>query len=133
VARGIVGPVAIATVLVSVIAGMKPVNVLSYYGSIATYGFIVGYLVISLAAAAYLRRLGELRPIHLVPSVLGALAMGVVLYYSLYPVPPYPFNVFPYVFVGLLVPGMIWYFLLRSRHPEVTAAAGSLSEGLHTN
>jgi amino acid transporter len=131
-ALGIIGVVVTGTVVVSLLAGLTPIDILGYYGSIATYGFIVGYLVISLAAAAYLKRLGEFRPPHLVPALLGALAMGAVLYYSVYPVPAYPYNIFPYVFLALLVPGMIWYFLLRSQHPEITDAAGSLSEGLHT-
>jgi peptidoglycan/LPS O-acetylase OafA/YrhL len=86
---------------------------------------------VSLAAVGYLRRLGEFKPVHLVPSLLGAAAMATVLYYSVHPVPDYPFNIFPYVFLGLLVPGMIAYFVLRARRPEVAAAVGTLSEGLH--
>ena len=127
----VVGVFTTATVVVSQLAGLTPVDILGYYGSIATYGFIVAYLVVSLAAVGYLRRLGEFKPIHLVPSLLGAAAMGAVLYYSVHPVPDYPFNIFPYVFLGLLVPGMIAYFVLRSRRPEVAAAVGTLSEGLH--
>jgi amino acid transporter len=127
----VVGVFTTATVVVSQIAGLTPVDILGYYGSIATYGFIVAYLVVSLAAVGYLRRLGEFKPFHLVPSLLGAAAMGAVLYYSVHPVPDYPFNIFPYVFLGLLVPGMIAYFVLRARRPEVAAAVGTLSEGLH--
>src|SRR4051794_41060862 len=127
----VVGVFTTATVVVSQIAGLTPVDILGYYGSIATYGFIVAYLVVSLAAVGYLRRLGEFKPIHLVPSLLGAAAMGAVLYYSVHPVPDYPFNIFPYIFLGLLVPGMIAFFVLRARRPEVAAAVGTLSEGLH--
>src|SRR3954470_6719884 len=127
----IVGVFTTFTVVVSQIAGLTPVDILGYYGSIATYGFIVAYLVVSLAAVGYLRRLGEFKPIHLVPSLLGALAMGTVLYYSVHPVPDYPFNIFPYVFLGLLVPGMIAYLVLRRIRPEVAAAVGTLSDGLH--
>jgi hypothetical protein len=118
-------------VLISEIAGLTPVDILGYYGSIATYGFIVAYLIVSLAAAGYLRRLGVLKPIHLVPSILGAAAMATVLYYSVHPVPDYPYNIFPYVFLGLLVPGMGAYLILRKRRPEVARAVGTLSEGLH--
>jgi amino acid transporter len=127
----LIGGLVTATVVVSQIAGLTPVDILGYYGSIATYGFIVAYLVVSLAAAGYLRRLGEFKPVHLIPSLLGALAMGTVLYYSLHPVPDYPYNIFPYVFLGLLVPGMIAYFVLRRTRPEVAAAVGTLSDGLH--
>ena len=127
----LIGSVVTGTVVISQIAGLTPIDILGYYGSIATYGFIVAYLVVSLAAAGYLRRLGEFKPVHLVPSLLGALAMATVLYYSLHPVPDYPYNIFPYVFLGLLVPGMIAYFVLRRIRPEVAAAVGTLSEGLH--
>jgi amino acid transporter len=127
----VIGVFVTGTVVVSQIAGLTPIDILGYYGSIATYGFIVAYLVVSLAAIGYLRRLGEFKPIHLVPSLLGAAAMATVLYYSLHPVPDYPYNIFPYVFLGLLVPGMIAFFFLRARRPEVAAAVGTLSEGLH--
>jgi amino acid transporter len=127
----VVGAVVTGTVVISELAGLTPVDILGYYGSIATYGFIVAYLVVSLAAAGYLRRLGALKPVHLVPSILGAGAMATVLYYSVHPVPDYPYNIFPYVFLGLLVPGMGAYLVLRKRKPDVARAVGTLSEGLH--
>src|SRR4051794_36290577 len=127
----LVGTGVTGAVVISEIAGLTPVDILGYYGSIATYGFIVAYLIVSLAAAGYLRRLGVLKPIHLVPSILGAAAMATVLYYSVHPVPDYPYNIFPYVFLGLLVPGLCAYLVLRRRDPEAARAVGSLSEGLH--
>ena len=130
VALLLVGAVVTGTVVISELAGLTPVDILGYYGSIATYGFIVAYLVVSLAAAGFLRRRGELRAIHLVPSLIGAVAMGVVLYYSVIPVPAYPYNIFPYVFLGLLVPGLAAYLILRQRRPEIAAAVGSANEGL---
>ena len=48
----VVGVFVTVTVVVSQIAGLTPVDILGYYGSIATYGFIVAYLVVSLAASA---------------------------------------------------------------------------------
>jgi amino acid transporter len=132
VALLLVGVVATGAVVIAQIAGLTPVDILGYFGSIATYGFIVAYLIVSLAAAGYLRRLGQLKPIHLVPSLIGAIAMGTVLYYSVHPVPDYPYNIFPYVFLALLIPGMAAFLVLRSRRPEVAAAVGSVSEGLHT-
>lgn len=131
VALLLVGGLVTGTVVVSQIAGLTPVDILGYYGSIATYGFIVAYLIVSIAAAGYLRRLGQLRPVHLVPSLIGAVAMGAVLYYSVLPVPAYPYNIFPYVFLALLVPGVGAYLVLRSRNPRAAAAVGTHSEGLH--
>ncbi|MFZ1996004.1 MAG: APC family permease [Solirubrobacteraceae bacterium] len=130
VALGVVGAVVTGTVVISEIAGLTPVDILGYYGSIATYGFIVAYLVISLAALGFLHRRHELRPLHFVPALIGAVAMGAVLYYSVIPVPAYPYNIFPYVFLGLLVPGIAAYLVLRARRPEVAKLVGSTVEEL---
>jgi amino acid transporter len=126
----LVGVVVTGTVMISEIAGLTPVDILGYYGSIATYGFIVAYLVISLAALGFLRRRNELRPLHFVPALIGAVAMGAVLYYSVIPVPAYPYNIFPYVFLGLLVPGTAAYLVLRARRPELAKQVGSTAEEL---
>src|SRR3954451_3500931 len=90
----LVGTGVTGAVVISEIAGLTPVDILGYYGSIATYGFIVAYLVVSLAPVDSRRRLGESKPVHLIPSLLGAAAMATVLYYSVHPVPDYPFNIF---------------------------------------
>lgn len=126
----VVGVFVTGAVAISEIAGLTPVDILGYYGSIATYGFIVAYLVISLAALGFLRRRGELRPVHFVPALVGAVAMGVVLYYSVVPVPAYPYNIFPYVFLGLLVPGVAAYLVLRVRKPQIAAGVGKSAEEL---
>jgi len=126
----VVGVFVTGAVMISEIAGLTPVDILGYYGSIATYGFIVAYLIISLAALGFLHRRGELRPIHFVPALVGAVAMGAVLYYSVIPVPAYPYNIFPYVFLGLLVPGLTAYLVLRARKPQIAAAVGKSAEEL---
>jgi hypothetical protein len=34
---------------------------------------------------------------------------------SVYPVPSWPVNIFPYIFVGYLLIGMTWFMMLRRR------------------
>src|SRR3954469_10598520 len=65
----VVGVFTTATVVVSQIAGVRPVDILGYCGSIATYGLIGAYPGVSLAAVGYLRRLGDFKPVHLIPSL----------------------------------------------------------------
>jgi amino acid transporter len=82
-------------------------------GSIATYGFLVSYLLVSLAAPFYLRRNGLLKWHHVVSSGLAIVLLGVVLFGAVYPIPAWPFNVLPYVFLGLLGLGVAYFLLLR--------------------
>ena len=56
-----------------------------------------------------------------------------VLYYSVHPVPDYPYNIFPYVFLGAARAGHDRVLRPALAPPEVAAAVGTLSEGLHTD
>lgn len=87
-------------------------------GSIATYGFLVSYLLVSLGAPFYLRRQGLLRWYHLISSVIALALLGVVLFGTVYPVPAWPYNILPYVFLALLALGVAYFLLLRLVAPE---------------
>jgi len=45
-----------------------------------------------------------------------------VIYGSVYPVPAYPFNILPYLFLGYMVLGGIWFAVLKSKSPQVLAS-----------
>ena len=65
------------------------------------------YFLISIAAPVYLakegRRAGRavLRPRNVVITVLACLCLLVPTVGSFYPVPPFPVNIFPYIFRGV--------------------------------
>ena len=37
---------------------------------------------------------------------------------SLYPVPAYPLNLLPYIFLAYLAVGVAWFFILKFRAPQ---------------
>lgn len=91
-------------------------------GSIATYGFLVSYFLVTLAAPLYLRRKGELRAHHVVSSVAALVLLAVVLVGTVYPVPAWPYNILPYVFLALLSVGVGYFLLQRLIAPDALAA-----------
>lgn len=82
-------------------------------GTIATYGFLVSYLLVSLGAPFYLRRAGRLSWYHIASSALAILLLAGVLFGAVYPVPAWPYNLLPYAFLGLLGVGVLYFILLR--------------------
>lgn len=50
---------------------------------------------------------------------------------SLFPVPPAPYNVFPCLFLIYLVIGVVWFFILRLRSPEIIRSMEADIEALH--
>ena len=48
--------------------------------------------------------------------------MAFVIFGSLYPVPPWPYNVLPYLFAAFLACGAVWYAIVATRTPNALLA-----------
>ncbi|HEY9642667.1 MAG TPA: APC family permease [Coleofasciculaceae cyanobacterium] len=121
-------------------AGVKVLDIYAYTGTIATYGFLVAYILISIAAPVYLKREHQLQFKDILYSVLAIGFMiipvlgsvGIPGESSIFPVPPAPYNAFPYLFLVYLAIGAVWFFMLRSRSPEIIQAMEEDIEASHT-
>ncbi len=97
--------------------GMESMDVYGVGGTVATFGFLTAYLLVSIAAPMYLRSRRRLKTRDVVISVMAVAAMSVALLGSLYPVPPPPYSALPYVYVGLLAAGCLWSLVWTARSP----------------
>jgi amino acid transporter len=116
----------VRAVLVTGIATLVPVAVLAarkasglevygWMGSLATYGFIVAYALVCVAVPRYLRDRGvRWAGARIVPWLAFA-GMLLALVGNLYPVPRGPYGKLPYVYLGYLAVGMLWFFLASRR------------------
>lgn len=120
--------------------GIKPLDILLYLATIATYGFLLAYILVAIAAPVYLHRLGQLRPLDVLFSVLAVVFMiipvigstGIPGKDSMFPVPDPPYNVFPYLFLMYLVVGGGWFLMLRLHSPEIIEDMERDIEAIHT-
>lgn len=99
--------------------GVGPFDIYGWVGAVATYGFIVTYIVISIAAPVQLYKLGELSIGAVVISALAIITMVTALVGNVYPVPPAPYNWLPYLFLGYLVAGWVWFTVAKGRTTKV--------------
>ncbi len=104
-------------VLCAAFSGNAELDTFGWYGTLASYGFIVVYGLCSVAAPVYLRKTGELTAGTIAFGATGAVLMLLALLGSLYPVPAYPLNLLPYIFVVYMGLGAAWFFVLRSTSP----------------
>ncbi|MHB8247477.1 MAG: APC family permease [Acidithiobacillus sp.] len=122
----------IAILISSVIALVVPLSMLSegplntfgITGTFATFGFIFAYLLISLAAPIYLYKNNALKARNIVFGFLGGIFMVGAFFGSIYPVPSYPYNVLPYLFLAYLGIGVAWLYMLKIRAPQVLIKMG---------
>lgn len=97
-----------------------------YGGYVATWGFLVSYLLVVIATPIWLYRIKALTPFRAIVSGLTLLALGDVIVSNVYPVPEYPYNILPFVFLGILALGLGWYAHLRHNRPEIADRVGTI-------
>jgi amino acid transporter len=111
----------IAAFLPAGIMTLRGVNLFDIYGlvgTLATFGFVTAYILVSAAAPLYLRSQGRLTTGAIGISILAVLAMAAALLGSLYPVPRSPYSLLPYLYVGLLLSGFAWSMIWSGRSPS---------------
>jgi amino acid transporter len=88
-------------------------------GTLAAFGFLTAYFLISIAAPAFLKKRGELKLGHVAIAVAAFLCLLVPTIGTFYPVPPWPMKIFPFIFLAYMVLGGIWFFVANKQRPGV--------------
>jgi hypothetical protein len=99
-----------------------PLTTFGDAGTLAAFGFLLAYFLISIAAPMYLRRRGELTSKNIAITVLALLALLVPTVGSFYPLPPVPVRYFPYYFLAYMLIGVAWLTVLHRRDKTVLPA-----------
>ncbi|MFO1061887.1 MAG: APC family permease [Dongiaceae bacterium] len=118
VAATIVSIVALVLALALTLWGYAILDAYGILGSIATYGFLVAYGMVTIGAPVFLGRRRELRPGHVISALVALVLLGLTLFGTVYPVPAWPYNILPYVFLALLVVGIGYFLALRVFRPD---------------
>jgi amino acid transporter len=100
----------------------NPLTAFGDAGTLAAFGFLVAYYLITVAAPAYLKKVGELRRSHVVLAVVALIFLLVPTVGSFYPLPPYPVVLFPYIFMGWMALGGAWLYVVNRRQPGILSA-----------
>jgi len=90
-----------------------------YMGSLATYGFITVYALVAIALPLHLRRQQQMSPAIVALASSSVLAMLLVLAGTLYPVPDWPFNWLPYLYLLYLALGVGWHIFSKQHRVAI--------------
>lgn len=107
-------------------------DLLGYFGTIASFGFIIVYLMCSIAAPVLLRKTGEAKPFDYAMGAIGTILMALSVVGSVYPVPAAPYNYLPYGFAVYMLIGAIWFVVIKNRMPQVILGIEHDLEGVTT-
>lgn len=115
-----VASTACAALMFVVLAGLslKGFAILDIYnmnGTIATYGFLLAYILIAVGSVVSASRDKSLSPWLISSAVIGTLFMGLAVKGSVSPWPAAPDNYLPEVFAAYMALGIAWMFVDRAR------------------
>jgi amino acid transporter len=108
------------------------VDPVTFFGEIATLGTILialTYLVSNIALPIYYRREHPDRFSiikHLILPILGVLAIGFPLWGLIQPNQPAPFNLFPWISLGIVVVAFIYAVIMSRLNPHLADNIGSI-------
>lgn len=109
---------AIVLFLVPVALSLKGFSMRDIYdlnGTIATYGFLVAYILIAVGAIRSAARQRTSLAVMVVAGVAGILFMALAVMGSVYPWPAAPFDKLPPLFAVYMVVGVVWLVFDRRR------------------
>ncbi|HLO51256.1 MAG TPA: APC family permease [Kamptonema sp.] len=111
----------------------------NYFGIICSFGFLVMYILVSIAAPVYLFQLNKLKPIDVLFAILAVIFM--ILPFigtigipgsSLFPVPDFPQNILPYLVLMYFMAGFGWFLFQKKRYPKIVENMNNSIEEIHT-
>jgi amino acid transporter len=108
----------ISILLVGVL--LRPDYIFNFLGTVATLAVIVIYVMANLALTQYMRREQPANFriwLHVLVPSFATLVLLPVLYVTVYPLPPWPYNLTPYAFVVLMIVGLGYMYWREWRNP----------------
>lgn len=127
----------VVVAIVPVLAGVNAVELTGWVGSVATFGFMLAYALVSLAAPVFLIRMGVSNPLAWLLGAVGLLSMAFIFWANwlpqLIPGGAFPalsgaYVVLPYIFLGWVAIGLVWYLVARTMNPDLVRQIGSRFE-----
>lgn len=117
--------------------GIRMFDIYGLVGTTATIGFIVSYIIVSVAAPIYLHRRGELRARHLVAHTAAVIFMGIALEGAVYPLPVAPSVYSIYASIVLVAIGALWgvavHLLSPGVHTRIRSDLAAIGSRFHSS
>jgi amino acid transporter len=109
--------VTVVVAIASLAAGVLPVDLFNNGGTLSSFGFVVIYALISIAAVVYVKRLGTLRFVDVAISAIAVVLLAVPAVALIQSVPAPPQRWFVFYFIAFLAVGWAWFAYARGRLP----------------
>ncbi|HET8927643.1 MAG TPA: hypothetical protein VFN24_07410 [Microbacterium sp.] len=116
---------AIALDVILLLLGTHPMDIVVWVDTYGTYGYMVAYALVAIAGIIFTRRLGIPNLMVWICAVVAVVAMAYVFFANVWPVPAFPFNVIPYIFLASMLLAFLRFWWIAKNRPEVLKQVGN--------
>lgn len=121
----IAGPAAIVLDIILLLLGTHPMDIVVWVDTYGTYGYMVAYALVAIAGVVYTRRMGMPSTLVRICALVAVVAMAYVFFANVWPVPAFPLNVIPYLFIATMLIAFSRFWWIRAKRPEVLQNVGN--------
>ena len=118
------GIAAIVLDVILLVLGTHPMDIVVWVDTYGTYGYMVAYALVAIGGVVYTKRHGIPNRLVWVCAVVAVVAMAYVFFANVWPVPDFPFNVIPYLFLATMLLAFLRFWWLAKNRPEVMQRIG---------
>jgi amino acid transporter len=108
--------------------GGAATTVYYFFATLGTLAVIIVYIGLCVGGMVFFRRIRDRYSVvtHLLIPAAGVVLFGAALFGSVYPAPPAPLNLTPYLTVAVVLAGLVVVVFLRVRRPGAVQRIGSI-------
>ncbi|QBE48176.1 APC family permease [Leucobacter triazinivorans] len=121
----IAGPAAIVLDIILLLLGTHPMDIVVWVDTYGTYGYMVAYALVAIAGVVYTRRMGMPSTLVRICALVAVVAMAYVFFANVWPVPAFPLNVIPYLFIATMLIAFSRFWWIRAKRPDVLQNVGN--------
>ncbi|WP_166825357.1 APC family permease [Brevibacterium limosum] len=119
------GGLAILVDVVLVFGGSELMDSVVWVDTYGTFGYMLSYTLVAIAGVAYTQRIGMKNSLVKITATVAVLGMVYVFFANIWPIPDFPFNVLPYLFLATMIAAFIRYGYVARKYPSVIGRIGS--------
>jgi amino acid transporter len=119
------GPAAIVLDIILLLLGAHPMEIVVWVDTWATYGYMVAYALVAIAGVIYTKRRGIPNRMVWATAIIAVVAMAYVFFANVWPVPAFPINILPYLFIATMLLAFSRFWWLKRNRPEVMSRVGN--------
>jgi Amino acid transporters len=120
--------VIIAVPLIFLLFKSNIIDIYNWTITLCVFGFLLSYILISIGGPIFLAKEKSLTAGAIVTSVISLILLIIPLIGSIYPIPAYPLNLLPYIFLVWLAVSLLWYLRVKRKKAAQQIAGNSAGE-----